>query len=185
MKQFAFVGLLSLLTIGCAQAEYNKHVVQSESEVLTDIIQLTHGFDRAGEAYFSRDMKWIIFQAYPNGEDQYQMFVAPLMYDVIERSPAPGEVLRATPLPNLKIPMANNIIRLGEPSRISPKNSRDTCGYFWPDGNSIIFGSTAGKEIPDEPSSGYQRQGGNYRWSFPAGMEVFRADGWQQAIAAA
>src|SRR5688572_540008 len=104
MKQFAFVGLLSLLTIGCAQAEYNKHVVQSESEVLTDIIQLTDGFDRAGEAYFSRDMQWIIFQAYPKGEDQYQMYVAPVIYDTVDRSPPIGKVLRATPLPNLKVP---------------------------------------------------------------------------------
>jgi hypothetical protein len=176
------VCLVALLTIGCAQPEYNKHVINSESEVLTDIIQLTDGFDRAGEAYFSRDMQWIIFQAYPKGEDQYQMYVAPVMYDTVDRSPPMGKVLRATPMPNLKVPHANDIIRIGDPIRISPPNSRNTCGYFSPDGNSIIFGSTAGKEKPDEPSSGYQRQGGTYRWSFPPGMEIFRADGWKQLI---
>src|SRR5688572_12800660 len=35
--------------------------------ILTDIRQLTAGFDRAGEAYFSPDMQWIIFQAMPKG----------------------------------------------------------------------------------------------------------------------
>src|SRR5689334_18654013 len=43
---------------------------------LSDIVQLTSGFPRAGEAYFSRDAKWIIFQASPQGEQQYQMYVA-------------------------------------------------------------------------------------------------------------
>ncbi len=64
------------------------------------------------------------------------------------------------------------------PIRITPKNSRNTCGFFSPDGKSLIFASTAGKEKPDEPTGGYQRQGGNYRWSFPTGMEIYRADDW-------
>src|SRR5215213_5126456 len=181
MKSIVIVCLLALVS-GCVQPEYNPTAMKSESEALTDIIQLTDGFDRAGEAYFSRDMKWIIFQAFPKGEDQYQMYVAPLLYDTVDRSPPLGQVRYATPLPNLKIPVPNDIVRLGEPVRITPPNSRNTCGYFSPDGNSIVFGSTAGKDNPDEPSSGYQRQGGNYRWSFPAGMEIFRADGWRQAI---
>src|SRR5690349_18632149 len=40
---------------------------------LSDIIQLTGGFSRAGEAYFSADGRWIIFQATPPGEEHYQM----------------------------------------------------------------------------------------------------------------
>ena len=175
----------TVLLIGCAQPEFNETPNLSESDSITDIIQLTHGFDRAGEAYFSPDMQWVIFQAVPHGEQQYQMYVAPLMYDVTERSPAPGSVMRATPLPGLKIPHATDILRLGEPIRISPASSRNTCGFFSPDGYSLIFGSTAGKEDPEEPNSGYQRQGANYRWSFPKGMEVFRADGWQPAIESA
>jgi TolB protein len=186
MKQFALVGLIVLnACVGCAQPEYNSTPTKSESEALSDIIQLTDGFERAGEAYFSRDMQWIIFQAFPKGEDQYQMYAAPLMYDVTERSPKMGEARYATPMPNLKIPVAKDIIRAGEPIRITPPKSRNTCGYFSPDGNSIIFGSTAGKDNPEEPSSGYQRQGGTYRWSFPPGMEIFRADGWRQAIESA
>jgi TolB protein len=112
---------------------------------------LTSGFDRAGEGYFSADMKWVVFQATPKGEKEYQMYVAPL--DVGDGS-AP---------------------KLDSTTRISPPNSRNTCGYFSPDGRSIIFGSTAGKEKPDELSAGYQRQGGNYRWAFPDGMEIYKA----------
>jgi Tol biopolymer transport system component len=110
------------------------------------------------------------------------MYVAPLMYNVEERSPPLGSVMRATPLPGLKIPHATDIARLGEPIRITPTASRNTCGFFSPDGNSVIFGSTAGKEDPNEPSSGYQRQGGNYLWAFPHGMDVFRADNWKAAV---
>src|ERR1700734_723032 len=48
---------------------------QSENDTLSQIVQLTEGFDRAGEAYFSPDMKWIVFQAAPRGEQHYQMYL--------------------------------------------------------------------------------------------------------------
>src|SRR4051794_14047421 len=120
-----------------------------EAQFLTDVTQLTSGFDRAGEGYFSKDRTWIIFQATPKGETQYQMYVAKLeMGD--------GSA------PKTKTPI-----------RISPPNSRNTCGFFSPDGKTVIFASTAGKEKPDEPNAGYQRQGNNYRWAFPDGMEIY------------
>jgi Tol biopolymer transport system component len=130
-----------------------------EAQFLTEVTQLTAGFDRAGEGYFSHDMKWVIFQATPKGEKEYQMYVAPL--DMGDGS-AP---------------------KLGQAARISPPNSRNTCGYFSPDGKTILFGSTAGKEKPDEPSPGYQRQGGNYRWAFPDGMEIYAVKDWQTKAA--
>src|SRR3954471_15490058 len=43
---------------------------------LSNVVQLTHNFDKAGEAYFSPDIKWMIFQASPKGQQQYQMYVA-------------------------------------------------------------------------------------------------------------
>lgn len=125
---------------------------------LSSITQLTSGFDKAGEAYFSSDMNWIIFQAAPKGQAQYQMFVAR-----IKRN-------------------RGEIIGIETPTQISPEPSRNTCGYFSPDGKSLIFASTSGKEKPDEPNSGYQREGGNYRWAFPEGMEIYRADEWQSAV---
>src|SRR4029450_9492620 len=95
---------------GCVQPEFNPTPTVSESESLSDIIQLTRGFERAGEAYFSADMHWIIFQATPRGEKQYQMFVSPVEY------------------------REDSIKGIGAAIRISPENSRNTCGSFSPDG---------------------------------------------------
>lgn len=129
-----------------------------ESATLSDIVQLTSGFERAGEAYFSPDMHWIIFEAVPRGQQHYQMYLAHLRY-------RDGAVAGAD-----------------DPIRISPAPSRNTCGFFSPDGRSLIFASTAGKEDPAEPSEGYQRSGHNYRWAFPHGMEIFRVDDWQEKV---
>ena len=162
--------ILALLAAGCDRESPSPAVAPSatapvtqpvpavdparDAPFLSEITQLTRGFDRAGEGYFSQDAKWVIFQATPKGEQHYQMYVAALSWQD-GKSPS-----------------------LGEPVRISPPNSRNTCGYFSPDGRSIIFGSTAGKEKPDEPSAGYQRRGGNYQWAFPNGMEIYRASDW-------
>src|SRR4051812_44202825 len=93
---------------------------KSESETLSDIHQLTTGFAKAGEAYFSHDMRWIIFQAAVKAEDQYQMYIA-----------------------RLKRNGKNEIIAIDNPVRITPENSRNTCGWFTPDDKSLIFASTA------------------------------------------
>lgn len=132
-----------------------------ESATLRDVRQMTSGFARAGEAYFSSDMEWVVFQAVPSGEEHYAMYLARTKRE------------------------QGRIVGLDKPVRISPPGSRNTCGHFSPDGRSLIFASTAGQEDPSVPGSGYQRQGRDYRWSFPAGMEIFRADGWQAAVAAA
>jgi Tol biopolymer transport system component len=132
---------------------------EGSETALSDVVQLTNSFDRAGEAYFSPDGNWIIFQATPKGEKQYAMYVAKLNRD------------------------GDRIAGAGTPKRISPPNSRNTCGFFSPSGESLIFASTAGKEKPDDgTTAGYQRQGGNYRWDFPEGMEIFRVDGWAERL---
>ena len=141
----------------------------SEAQVLQDIRQLTTGFGRAGEGYFSRDSNWIIFQATPPGERQYQMYVARTIKE------------------------KDQIVGLTRPVRISPAGSSNTCGYFSPDGNTLIFSSDAGKaeaaataQAPAQaPAQGFQRTTGTYQWNFEKGMEIYRVDGWQSAIAAA
>jgi TolB protein len=168
---FVFTCVLSLLSAGC--------VTQSpprESDALDDVAQLTHGFARAGEAYFTPDSRWIVFQATPRGEANYQMYVAPL---------------------------ADDATRIGQQIRVSPAGSKNTCGFFSPDGRSLIFASTAGTEVPPpataatrqavtttqaattQATAGYQRSSGTYRWDFPPEMEIFRADGWEDAARAA
>ncbi|HWP39834.1 MAG TPA: hypothetical protein VNL70_02825, partial [Tepidisphaeraceae bacterium] len=114
---------------GCAR-EFNPFPTRAESDSLREITQLTFGFSRAGEAYFSPDMKWLIFQAIPEGQQHYQMYVAPVKYG--NRTAQNSAV------------QPQDIVGLGNPIRISPHNSRNTCGYFSPDGNSLIFSSTAG-----------------------------------------
>src|SRR4051794_27100412 len=81
----------------------------SEQGILSDVIQVTSGYACAGEAYFSPDMKWVIFQAAPPGEEHYQMFVAKF-----RRS-------------------GDDIVGIEPPTRISAPNSRNTCGWFSPD----------------------------------------------------
>src|SRR5439155_22830295 len=135
-----------------------------ESEVLTGVTQLTDGFVRAGEAYFSPRMRWIIFQATPPGESDYQMYVAPL-----HRAGAGAG--------------AGDVMTIAATIRVTPIGSKNTCGFFSPDEKAIIFASTAGHPAAaTQPAAGYQRSTGTYRWEFPAEMEIFRADGWETAV---
>lgn len=134
------------------------------AEPLSNVIQLTFpkDFARAGEAYFSPDAKWIIFQAIPRPPEgaeapttgpqaatAYAMFVAKLTYG-------------ADGLPT----------GIGEPIMISPEGSANTCGYFHPrEPWRVIFGSTVIAPEAAAPA-GYQRGTSTYAWQFPTEMEV-------------
>src|SRR3954452_11767806 len=107
---------------GCAHPEFNPSAPASESDSLSDVVQLTSGFDKAGEAYFSADMQWVIFQAVPHGEQQYQMYVARAIRNVEDRSPPLGSVVRAPPTTGFKFLRVVLIEGLVEPIRISPPN---------------------------------------------------------------
>jgi len=150
-----FVGGAVGGAVGCAGP------ARTEADTLSGIRQLTTGFGRAGEGYFSADSNWVVFQATPPGERQYQMYIA--------------RVIREGP----------DVVGLSRPVRVSPSNSASTCGNFSPDGNTLIFSSTAGNALAPQNAPGFQRGSGTYQWNFEKGMEIFRADGWQSAIAAA
>jgi len=154
--------LLILATVaGCSHPELNPKPPTSESEVLSDAVELTHGFLKAGEAYFSPDMKWIVFQATVKPDEDFQMYVAQLKWDN-------GAITGTHP-----------------PVRISPQPSWNSCGHFSPDGESLIFASTALKPKMVDAKGGFQREKGSYRWATPPGAEIFRADGWKGAVTAA
>lgn len=181
MRKTYLLALLMMLTglTGCGY-EFNPIPTMAESDSLEGGFPLVSGFDSSGEAYFTKDMQWIVFQAIPNGQTHYQMYLAQVKYeDVPVRRE--GSILYASP----KQVMEKRIAGIGLPIRISPEDSRNTCGFFSPDGLSIIFASTAGKEDPNEPQSGYQRDGSGYRWIYSPGMDIYRADGWQGAVALA
>lgn len=133
---------------------------EREARHLTDVVQLTFSrdFDRAGEAYFSKDMRWLVFQAVPKGERSYQMYVARVVY----REGHPVGLVAVT--------------------RVSPPASSNTCGWFADDDRTLIFASTAGKHDPDEPAPGYQREGRDYRWMFSPGMEIYVVPDWQRQV---
>lgn len=128
-----------------------------ESPLLTDHVRLTspEDFARAGEAYFSPDGSWIIFQATPRargGEDRdphYSMYVAPLERDE-----------------------AGIVTGLGEPIRISPPGSANTCGWFHPEEKGkVLFGSTL--EPPAAPERpGFRVGTRQYQWAFPREMQI-------------
>lgn len=123
-----------------------------EARMLTNVRQLTHprlGISRAGEAYFSPDMRRIIFQAYPDGQAKYQMCTLELNPDGTSRP----ETFRW----------------------VSPGGGACTCGYFRPDGTGIIYGSSYLN--PDMPNPNqYHRQGSSYTWDMPGGMDIITAD---------
>ncbi|HKQ47425.1 MAG TPA: hypothetical protein VJZ71_05105 [Phycisphaerae bacterium] len=124
----------------------------AEEQVLTNIRQLTEedmGLTKSGEAYFSPDMKRIIFQAFPKGEDAYQMFTLELASD----GKAVPESLK----------------------QVSPSGGACTCGFFRPDGKGIIFGSSY--LHPDMPNpNSYHRKGSSYTWDMPGGMDIIAAE---------
>jgi hypothetical protein len=134
-----------------------------EAPFLTHHVQLTSRdkFVKAGEAYFSPDGGWIIFQAVAVPEEGkeadpfYAMYVAKLKRD------------RFT----------EEITGIEKPIRVSPADSANTCGWFAPkpvtagQPFSVIFGSTLTKPA-DEQKSGFQVGTRTYKWMFPAEMEV-------------
>jgi len=125
-----------------------------EAASFTNAVQLTTpaDFTKAGEAYFSPDASWIIFQAVPAGsssEEHYSMYVAKLERD--ERGAVAG---------------------LGEPIRVSEPGSANTCGWFHPQvPYRVIFGSTV-KPFSADTVAGYQRESSDYAWLFPETMDV-------------
>jgi len=130
---------------------------RAEAPVLSGHRQLTSRsmFTRAGEAYFSPAMDWVIFQATPvpeRGEapsPHYEMFVA--------RTERGGD---------------GAITGLGTPIRVSTGQSANTCGWFHPTTpNVVLFGSTVSPPAADKVP-GYQRGTGRYAWSFPTEMEI-------------
>ena len=59
-------------------AASDKDAAASEAGHLSNIRQLTFGFTRAGEGYFSPDGKTIIYQAVPPGQNDYQIYTQAL-----------------------------------------------------------------------------------------------------------
>jgi len=128
----------------------------AEKGLLEDHVQLTFDkvFFKAGEAYFSPDNQWVIFQAVavpPTGlapEPFYAMYVAPLHYE------------------------GDRLVGADEAILVSPPGSANTCGWFDPhDPSRIYFGSTIEPPTASE-APGFQRDNSKYKWMFPPETEI-------------
>ncbi len=131
----------------------------AESDTLRNAVRLTppETFHKAGEAYFSKYSRWIVFQAIekpPEGvepDKHYGMYVAKLIRD------ESGRVTGMEP-----------------PLHISPIGSANTCGFFDPKvPYRVIFGSTV-REYNAESAPGFQRESSKYQWEFPESMDICR-----------
>ena len=69
------LAILSFLAAGLCAQEEKKSI---ESKYLKNMRQVTSGFEKAGEGYFSPDGKKIIYQAVRGGYPFYQIFTQPL-----------------------------------------------------------------------------------------------------------
>ncbi len=141
-----------------AQPEIDWRV--AEAPLLRHHVQLTFPdrFARAGEAYFSPDGDWIIFQAIPaptpgvEPDPFYAMYVARLVRE------------------------GGRVVSLADIARVSPPDSANTCGWFHPTKpERVLFASTVVRP-EDEQKSGFQVGTRTYRWMFPAEMEIVEAD---------
>lgn len=126
-----------------------------EGKYLKNIRQVTHGFVRAGEGYFSPDMKKIIFQAEERGVNNpfYQIYTLDL---ASKRS-----------------------------RRVSTGEGKTTCSYFHPDGKKIIFASShldpeASKYYTEEYKARAEerktKKRRRYQWDFDPYMDIFEAN---------
>lgn len=134
-----------------------------EERFLSNVRQVTHGFVKAGEGYFSPDGKTIVFQAVPEGYPFYQIYTLPLADE------NDGEGGSSAPVPR----------------RISTGRGRTTCSYFSPDGERILFASShldpqlaqteqqARRQEEEDRRSGRRRR---YEWVFDPHMDLFVAD---------
>lgn len=149
---FIAVGCQSPAFVLVADSTPEDHWRNAEAKILSNIKQLTFeemGLTKSGESYFSPDMKRIIFQAFPKGQNAYQMFTLELS--------------------------ANSEASPGSLKQVSPGGGACTCGWFRPDGTGIIFASSY--LHPDMPNPhAYHRQGSSYSWDMPGGMDIIAAN---------
>lgn len=86
-RLFALLALTALVAVGFVAVAFADDkpappapspVAEHEEEHLANLKQVTHGFPRAGEGYFSPDGESVVFQAYPLGYPFYQIYTQKL-----------------------------------------------------------------------------------------------------------
>lgn len=151
------LAIVPLPGLGCVLAQDQRQAAfPDEAPALTGHIQLTSRDDflKAGEAYFSPDGAWIIFQATP--------------------APAPGELADehySMYLAKVARGAGGAITGIETPVLLSSPGAANTCGWFHPTEPEVMYGSTL-RPPNTEDAPGYQRDSGRYKWAFPSEMEI-------------
>ena len=148
---------------GCGLPSFGAELDSVEPRRLSNIRQVTRGFLRAGEGYFSPDGKTIVYQAIRAGYPFYQIYSQPLSLGESSDNSNADDV---------------------EPRRISTGRGRTTCSYFAVDGQHILFASShldpnlaetekqARLQAEEDRRSGRRRR---YSWDFDPHMDLFTA----------
>ena len=76
--KWIIAALLGVSMNGVSQRAEGADAAQQEAAHLKNIKQVTNGFPRAGEGYFSADGQNIVYQAYPLGYPFYQIYTQKL-----------------------------------------------------------------------------------------------------------
>jgi Tol biopolymer transport system component len=139
-------GLVPAQTLG---ADEGMDVASAEARLLGNIRQVTFGFPRAGEGYFSPDGRWIVFQAYPLGYPFYQIYVQSLEDRTLRRiSPGRGRTTCAYFSPD-------------------GRHILFASAHTNPDLEAIE------KQAREEAAAGGRRR---YQWDFDPAMEIYVCD---------
>jgi len=129
-----------------------------ESRYFSPPVRVTEGLTKAGEGYFSPDMRSICYQGVPDGYPFYQIYVQP--FDA------------ASP-------------RAAHPLRVSTGRGRTTCSWFFPDGRRLLFASShldpaldateesARRQAAEDARTGRRRR---YQWDFDPFSDIFTVD---------
>ena len=164
MKISAFVSII-IVSLALALSAYKPsiqnstpHLAGQKSDTIqfpgekhfANVQQLTFGGDNA-EAYFSFDGKYLIYQRKNEKEgiecDQIWMGKIPTK---------PGEKF--------------------QPKLVSTGTGRTTCSYFYPDGKTIIYGSTHLGSTACPPVPDRSKYGNKYIWAVYKDFDIFKAD---------
>src|SRR5262245_38933244 len=124
-----------------------------ESQRLDNARQVTSGFERAGEGYFSPDGKQIIYQAYPPNYPFYQIYTQALSGGTPVRvSPGRGRTTC---------------------SYFSPDGKHLMFASSHLDPNLDQTEADARRQAEEDRKSGRRRR---YQWDFDPYMDIFEAD---------
>jgi TolB protein len=159
MKYFLFIAIVlsaifltsfTAKNIVVSSQPFNDTVHFPGESHFANVRQLTFGGDNA-EAYLSKDGKYLVFQ---------------------KTDPSKG--ILCDQIWMGKIPQTAS--EKFEPKLISTGTGRTTCAYFYPDGKSVLYGSThlAGIECPPVPDR--KKYGNKYIWPIYESMDIFQAD---------